>query len=219
MVDEPFLNIRHRIVNLHTDFDERGLLGLAFHPGMSVQDQRAVLRAYSGHLPGDSTLDKVVFYSHTNYVAEYQVSKPPEQGRLAERADLLRSIRRSLTHNGHWIGFGPDGFLYRRLGDGGYANDWGIGHHVTKGNGQDLGSSQGQDPPVDVDKGESYSVPADNPFVGARTPGPRSGPTASGTHGAALRHGGSQGCFCADVGQNASRRSTSSRRAATTGGV
>ena len=86
MVDEPFLNIRHRIPKLHQDFDERGLLGLAFHPDYKTNGRFFV--AYSGYLPGDSTLDKVVWYSHTNYVAEYQVSKyEPQQGRPAERAD------------------------------------------------------------------------------------------------------------------------------------
>ena len=80
ILDEPFLNIRHRIPKLHPDFDERGLLGLAFHPDFKNNGRFFV--AYSGLLPGDSTLDKVVWYDHTNYVAEYRVSPDqPEQGR------------------------------------------------------------------------------------------------------------------------------------------
>ena len=146
IVDEPFLNIRHRIPKLHQDFDERGLLGLAFHPDFKSNGRFFV--AYSGYLPGDSTLDKVVWYYHTNYVAEYQVSKsnPNKADPLSERI-LTKIDWPQFNHNGHWIGFGPDGFLYISTGDGGYANDWGIGHNVTKGNGQDLGSLHGQDPP------------------------------------------------------------------------
>ena len=170
MVDEPFLNIRHRIPKLHQDFDERGLLGLAFHPDYKTNGRFFV--AYSGYLPGDSTLDKVVWYSHTNYVAEYQVSKsnPNKADPLSERI-LTKIDWPQFNHNGHWIGFGPDGFLYISTGDGGYANDWGIGHNVTKGNGQDLGSLNGKILRIDVNKmdaskGESYGMPADNPFVG-----------------------------------------------------
>src|SRR5262245_5854050 len=73
MLDEPFLNIQHRIVPLHAFFDERGLLGLAFHPDFKNNGRFFV--AYSGYLPGDSTNDKLLWYSHTNYVAEYRVSK------------------------------------------------------------------------------------------------------------------------------------------------
>jgi glucose/arabinose dehydrogenase len=72
------------------------------------------------------------------------------------------------NHNGHWIGFGPDGMLYISTGDGGYANDWGIGHNVTEGNGQDLLDQHGKILRIDVDQtsGGSYGIPADNPFVG-----------------------------------------------------
>ena len=55
------------------DFDERGLLGLAFHPDFKNNGRFFV--AYSGYLPGDSIYDKIVWWSHTNYVAEYRVSK------------------------------------------------------------------------------------------------------------------------------------------------
>ena len=128
------------------DFDERGLLGLAFHPDYKNNGRFFV--AYSGYLPGDSTLDKVVWWSHTNYVAEYRVSKtnPNKADPLSERI-VTKIDWPQFNHNGHWIGFGPDGFLYISTGDGGYANDWGIGHNVTKGNGQDLDSLHGQDPP------------------------------------------------------------------------
>ena len=68
------------------------------------------------------------------------------------------------NHNGHWMGFGPDGKLYVSTGDGGYANDWGIGHNVTLGNGQDLKSEHGKMLRLDVDKDDG--IPADNPFVG-----------------------------------------------------
>ena len=58
------------------------------------------------------------------------------------------------NHNGHWIGFGPDGMLYISTGDGGYANDWGIGHNVTIGNGQDLKSLLGKILRLDVNKAD-----------------------------------------------------------------
>src|SRR6185295_18022200 len=68
------------------------------------------------------------------------------------------------NHNGHWIEVGTDAKLYISTGDGGYANDWGIGHNVTNGNGQDMKSLHGKMLRLDLDK-EDY-VPTDNPFVG-----------------------------------------------------
>ena len=59
--------------------------------------------------------------------------------------------------------------LYISTGDGGYANDWGIGHNVTEGNGQDMTTLLGKMLRVDVDNpsdGKNYGIPADNPFVG-----------------------------------------------------
>ena len=72
------------------------------------------------------------------------------------------------NHNGHWIGFGRDGYLYIATGDGGYANDWGIGHNVTEGNGQDTTSLHGKILRIDVDNpsdGRNYGIPEDNPFA------------------------------------------------------
>ncbi len=225
ILDEPFLNIRHRIPKLHQDFDERGLLGLAFHPDFKSNGRFFV--AYSGSLPGDSTLDKVVWYSHTNYVAEYRVSKtnPNQADPLSERI-VTKIDWPQFNHNGHWIGFGPDGFLYISTGDGGYANDWGIGHNVTKGNGQDLGSLQGKILRIDVDKrdaskGEAYGDPGRQSLRRPRrTPSPRSGPTASGTRGGAPSTWAAASSSSAPTcSRTASRKSTSSRRAATTAGA
>ena len=202
MPEEPFLNIRHRIPKLHQDFDERGLLGLAFHPDFKNNGRFFV--AYSGYLPGDSTLDKVVWYDHTNYVAEYRVSKsdPNKAEPLSERI-LTKIDWPQFNHNGHWIGFGPDGFLYISTGDGGYANDWGIGHNVTKGNGQDLGSLNGKILRIDVNGAEPYVVPSDNPFVNRQDAKPEI--WAYGFRNpwrCSFDMGGGRELYCADVGQN-----------------
>jgi glucose/arabinose dehydrogenase len=207
LLEEPFLNIRHRIPKLMQDFDERGLLGLAFHPDFKNNGRFFV--AYSGYLPGDSPLEKVVWYSHTNHVAEYRVSKtnPNRADPLSERI-ISKIDWPQFNHNGHWIGFGPDGYLYVSTGDGGYANDWGIGHHVTKGNGQDLGSLNGKILRIDVDKmdaskGEAYGIPADNPFLTTREARPEI--WAYGFRNpwrCSFDMGGTRELFCADVQQN-----------------
>lgn len=202
--DEPFINIRHRIVPLKHDFDERGLLGLAFHPDFA-ENGRFYLY-YSGHIPGDAGLDRYLWYSHTNYVAEYRVSAddPNVADRNSERV-LFGIDWPQFNHNGGWIDFGTDGYLYVSTGDGGYADDWGIGHNKEIGNGQDLMSMQGKILRIDVDggmDGEAYGIPADNPFVddhnaldeiyayGLRNPWRCSFDQGDGR------------LFCADVGQN-----------------
>lgn len=202
LLDEPFLNIRHKAVTLGSDFDERGLLSLAFHPDFKNNGKFYV--AYSGRVRGDSTLDVRLWYSHTNYVAEYRVSKnnPNKADPFTERI-LTQLDWPQFNHNGHWIGFGPDGFLYISTGDGGYANDWGIGHHVTKGNGQDLESLLGKILRIDVDKGEPYGIPSDNPFVGRNDAKPEI--WAYGLRNpwrCSFDIGGNKELFCADVGQN-----------------
>lgn len=162
---QPFMNIRSKIVNQHHDFDERGLIGLAFHP--NFKDNGKFYVAYSTHLDFQADLAKMLWYSHTNVVAEYKVSKDdPNVADMSTERVITSIAWPQFNHNGHWIGFGADGMLYISTGDGGYANDWGIGHNVTIGNGQDLLSLHGKILRVDVDKGHPYAVPADNPFVG-----------------------------------------------------
>ena len=165
---EPFLDIRNLIVTQWSDFDERGLLGLAFHPDFKSNGKFYV--AFSGHLDFDADLGKEFWWSHTNTVAEFTASEDnPNVANPASMRIITATDWPQFNHNGHWIGFGPDDMLYISMGDGGYANDWGIGHNVTEGNGQDLTTPLGKILRVDVNKsenGKNYGIPSDNPFVG-----------------------------------------------------
>ncbi len=195
----PFLDIRGLIIDRHPDFDERGLLGLAFHPDFANNGKFYV--AYSTNLDFQGDLGQMLWYDHSNVVAEYTVSK--DDPNMADRFSgrILSSIAwPQFNHNGHWIGFGPDGMLYISTGDGGYANDWGIGHNPLTGNGQDLTTPLGKMLRIDPETGEA---PADNPFVDNEDADPR-------IYAYGLRNpwrcsfdmGGDNALYCADVQQN-----------------
>ncbi len=164
ILPEPFLNIQGKIVTLRSDFDERGLLGLAFHPNFKRNGKFYV--SYTAPIRGDADLGVKLWYNHTKHYSEFQVSKddPNKANPLSERI-LLQLDWPQFNHNGGDLHFGPDGYLYISVGDGGYANDWGIGHNVTMGNGQDLNVLLGKILRIDVDKGDPYGIPRDNPFV------------------------------------------------------
>ncbi len=195
----PFLDIRNLIVDRHPDFDERGLLGLAFHPDFANNGKFYV--AYSGDLDWQGDLAQMLWYSHNNVVAEYTVSK--DDPNLADRFSgrvLSSTPWPQFNHNGHWIDFGPDGMLYISMGDGGYANDWGIGHNVLEGNGQDITTPLGKILRVDPETGEA---PADNPFVDNFDADPRI--FATGLRNpwrCSFDQGGDKALWCADVQQN-----------------
>lgn len=164
ILPEPFLNIQGKIVTLMHIFDERGLLGLAFHPNFKNNGKFYV--SYTAPIRGDAPLEVKFWYNHTKHYSEFQVSKddPNKANPLSERI-LLQLDWPQFNHNGGDLHFGPDGYLYISVGDGGYANDWGIGHNVTEGNGQDLNVLHGKILRIDVDKGDPYGIPRDNPFV------------------------------------------------------
>ena len=170
----PFLDIRSKIKPLLHDFDERGLLGIAFHP--KFKDNGKFYVSYSAHLDYQADLGQMLWYSHSNVVEEYTVSSRDKN--TADPSSARRIMSHSwpqFNHNGHWIGFGPDGMLYVSTGDGGYANDWGIGNNPAIGNGQDLTTNLGKILRIDVDKrtdGKPYGIPPDNPFVGKRDTNP-----------------------------------------------
>ena len=118
----------------------------------------------------------MLWYDHSNVVEEYTVSSTDKN--VADPSSARRILTTSwpqFNHNGHWIGFGPDGMLYISMGDGGYANDWGIGHNVTIGNGQDLSTNLGKILRIDVDArspGKPYGIPPDNPWAGKKEANP-----------------------------------------------
>ena len=113
----PFLDIRSKIPALHHDFDERGLLGLAFHPKFKENGKFYV--AYSAHLDYQADLGQMLWYSHSNVVEEYTVSRGDKNTADPSSARRIHSVAwPQFNHNGHWIGFGKDGMLYVQAGGG-----------------------------------------------------------------------------------------------------
>jgi glucose/arabinose dehydrogenase len=166
-----FLDIRARIVPLGAvgpgTFDERGFLGLAFHPDFAsnglfytyTSEPVAGAPTFPSTLPAGTPAD------HQNVVAEWRVLGG---GSVGERRELLRIDWPQFNHNGGDMAFGPDGKLYISTGEGGNADDQGPGHGPN-GNAQDLGVALGKILRIDVNGRNStngaYGVPGDNPFV------------------------------------------------------
>lgn len=194
--DEPFLDLSDRMVNLRLVYDERGLLGLAFHPDFKSNGRFFVY--YSAPLRDQAPSG----YNHTARLSEFRVftDGPGKVDPESERV-ILEIDQPQMNHNGGQLVFGPDGYLYLGLGDGGAANDEGAGH-PEKGNGQEATTLLGSILRIDVDSGEPYGIPEDNPFVG------RDGADEIFAYG--LRNpyrfsfdaGGDHPLYVADVGQN-----------------
>ena len=135
----PFLDISDRI----RSGGERGLLGLAFHPRFA-QNRRLFVN-YTDR-QGDT------------HLAEFRATDADTADPGSERT-LLTVDQPFANHNGGGLRFGPDGFLYAGLGDGGSGGD-------PLGNGQRLSTLLGKMLRLDVDGGTPYAIPADNPFRG-----------------------------------------------------
>ncbi|HUG35059.1 MAG TPA: PQQ-dependent sugar dehydrogenase [Anaerolineales bacterium] len=137
LVTEPYLNIEDRV----NDFsNEMGLLGLALHPDF----------AQNGYF----------YVNYTGEGGDTFLSRFTSSGTFADPASeviLLRVNQPYPNHNGGTLNFGPDGYLYAGLGDGGLAGD-------PHGNGQSLETLLGKILRIDVDSAEPYAIPADNPF-------------------------------------------------------
>jgi len=197
-----FLNIKEHIVPLTPEFDERGLLGLAFHP--DYKNNGLFYVSYSIPIHGSADLGNLLFFNHKNVIVERRVSASDPNKADPGYARTISVIDwPQFNHNGHWIGFGPDGMLYVTTGDGGYANDYGLGHNPVTGNGQDLGSKLGKILRIDVNSKEGYAIPKDNPFVG--NDDALDEIWAYGFRNAwrcSFDMGGDNAMICADVGQN-----------------
>jgi glucose/arabinose dehydrogenase len=183
-----FLDIRRRIIPLGVDpskYDERGLLGLVFHPNFKRNGLFYTYGTERAKGPADfSTQD---LNNPTDQPANSQNvllewhAVPNDQGELrVDRTnpprELFRVDKPYFNHNGGSLNFGPDGFLYVTLGDGGNANDEGIGHAFNRGNAQTLapGNILGKiiriDPLGHNSSNGQYGIPADNPFADEHHP-------------------------------------------------
>jgi glucose/arabinose dehydrogenase len=143
VLDTPFLDATSQTTR--GGGDERGLLGLAFHPDY---EENGLLYIY--HTRGDGD-------SNQNVIAEYKVSDDPNVVDPESRRDVLVIDDFANNHNGGTIAFGGDGFLYFGSGDGGGGGD-------PQDNGQNVGALLGKILRIDVDSRDSgaYGIPPGN---------------------------------------------------------
>jgi len=136
----PFLDIKTRV---GSNGNEQGLLSVAFHPNYQ---KNGLFYVNYTNLEGSTT------------IARYNVSADPNVADEISEQILLTIPQPYSNHNGGHILFGPDGYLYIGMGDGGAAND-------PHNNGQSLNTLLGKILRLDVDTGSPYGVPQDNPFI------------------------------------------------------
>ena len=166
LLTAPFLDIDAKV---NSGGNEQGLLGLAFHPNYSVNGYFYVNYTKSGTNSGDTIIERYTVSAGDPNVAD------PNSGVV-----IMRIIQDFSNHNGGNILFGPDGYLYIGMGDGGSGGD-------PNDRGLNLGSALGSMLRIDVDgnnapshpapvvstdhvcpqDGANYAIPADNPFVGS----------------------------------------------------
>lgn len=138
----PWLDISGRI----SSGGERGLLGLAFHPDYASNGR--------------------FFVDYTNVdgnsiISEFSRAADGRADVASERV-LMEVEQPYANHNGGMLAFGPDGYLYIGFGDGGSEGD-------PQGNGQNLTTELGKILRIDVDSGDPYEIPPDNPFQQIQT--------------------------------------------------
>lgn len=142
LLDESFLDLTD-VTGVTAN--ERGLLGLAFHPDFAENGYFYV--NYTQSSDGDTI------------IARFSVSE--DDPNLADRDSefVIMEIDQPFSnHNGGMIAFGPDGYLYIGMGDGGSGGD-------PDGNGQNPQTLLGTILRIDVDSDEPYAIPEDNPFA------------------------------------------------------
>jgi glucose/arabinose dehydrogenase len=228
MLSTPALDIRTRVsppLAANNQNDERGLLGIAFHPGFNNPNSPGfhTLYTYNSELiPAGTTPTYQIPnlgavgnpQNYKNVVNEWKISATdPNAIDPASRREVISFGKNAGNHNGGTIAFGPDGYMYLALGDGGNANDVGPSHIEPGGNAQNMTTPLGKmlrfdplnpaaNPTADpVSANGQYRVPASNPFpansvpeiyaLGLRNP-----------YRFAFDRGGTQDLILADVGQN-----------------
>ena len=168
--------------------DERGFLGLAFHPGFAnpASPGFSTLYTYSSQLIAAGTSPTYVApnnatMGYQNVVSEWRMSTsvPGTVDQNSQR-QIISFGKNANNHNGGTVAFGPDGYLYLGTGDGGNARDVGASHIEPGGNGQNLSTPLGKflrfDPlnpalttgsPDPVSANGQYRIPTSNPFQAA----------------------------------------------------
>jgi glucose/arabinose dehydrogenase len=140
ILSDPFMDITGQV---GSGSNEQGLLGLAFHPDY---ESNGLFFVNYTDLNGDTVISR------------FQVSADANVADPASEKILLQVDQPFANHNGGNLEFGPDGFLYAGLGDGGSQGD-------PNGNGQSLESYLAKLLRLDVDSGDPYGIPGDNPFA------------------------------------------------------
>lgn len=140
-LEAPFLDVSALVSR---GGNEQGLLGLAFHPNY---EENGFFYIDYTDVNGDTV------------VARYSVSADDPDAADTDSAKILLQVDQPFSnHNGGHLAFGPDGYLYIALGDGGSGGD-------PQGNGQNLSALLGKILRIDVDGGDPYAIPDDNPFA------------------------------------------------------
>lgn len=146
---DVFLDIEEKVRRRH---NEEGLLSIAFHPNYETNG-----RFFVHYSAGESE------ETRRGVISEFRVSEDdPNRADPASERVILEVPQAWGNHNGSTLAFGPDGFLYISLGDGGAAGD-------PLNSGQDLSTLLGSILRINVDaeeNGKAYAIPDDNPFVG-----------------------------------------------------
>jgi glucose/arabinose dehydrogenase/plastocyanin len=190
LLPDAALNITNRVqppLNAANPNDERGLLGIAFHPGYTnpASPGYRTLYTYNSEMipAGTSPTYPVPTTATNNYrnvLNEWKITSTNTTViDPTSRREVISFGKTAGNHNGGTCTFGPDGYLYLALGDGGDANDVGASHIVPGGNAQNLSTPLGKflrfdplDPalttgsPDPVSTNGQYRIPTGNPFQG-----------------------------------------------------
>lgn len=191
LLPAPALNITNRVqppLIASNPNDERGFLGLAFHPGFNnpASPGYQTLYTYNSETNPAATTPTYVcpngaVNNYRNVLNEWKISSTNANVvDPGSRREVISFGKNAGNHNGGTCTFGPDGYLYLALGDGGDANDVGTSHIVPGGNAQNLSTPLGKmlrfDPlnpalttgsPDSVSANGQYRIPVSNPFQGA----------------------------------------------------
>ena len=178
LLDEPFLDLRPWLKKLTPAYDERGLLGLAFHPQFDRKDHLGFRKFYTFtseppgpcEIPLTNAAEKV---DHLNVVTEWRASdNDTSRVDIGSRRVVFSYATPNFHHNGGSLAFGHDGLLYVSVGDGGTGALFTPGKPPV-GVAQDIESPRGKILRIDplglqgVKAGTGqYSCPSDNPYIG-----------------------------------------------------